>query len=134
MAIRLLVFVHRHPSLTPTAFRDCYETHVALLQRLTTTTFPLSHRRSYLARNLVDAGSDTLPLHQPVDITYDAIAELTFADHAALAAFQARITAPDVAAQIAADEETFLDRAKLRVVWLGDVVESMGVAAQYRVE
>lgn len=55
---------------------------------------------------------------------FDATAELTFADQAALQAFRARLSCPEVASQIAADEETFLDREKLKVAVLEDVVET----------
>ena len=42
----------------------------------------------------------------------------------AFQAFGAKVYAPEAAAQIAADEEKFLDKSKLSIVMLGEVIET----------
>ncbi|KAF7623856.1 hypothetical protein AFLA_007576 [Aspergillus flavus NRRL3357] len=90
---------------------------------------------AYLARNTVEApvegASDCNPLTpatvlvgQQTDFGFDAYAELTFVDQAAFQAFGAKLYAPDAAAQIAADEEKWLDKSKLAMAMLGDVIET----------
>ncbi|KAJ6007533.1 hypothetical protein N7540_011509 [Penicillium herquei] len=63
-------------------------------------------------------------LGQQTDFDFDAYAELTFLDQAAFQAFSAKVYTPEAAARIAADEEKFLDKSKLRIVMLGDVIET----------
>ncbi|GMG50995.1 unnamed protein product [Aspergillus oryzae var. brunneus] len=92
-------------------------------------------KESPIARNTVEApvegASDRNPLTpatvlvgQQTDFDFDAYAELTFADQAAFQAFGAKLYAPDAAAQIAADEEKWLDKSKLAMAMLGDVIET----------
>lgn len=61
---------------------------------------------------------------QQSDFDLDAYAKLTFADEITYDAFLAKVYAPDAAAEIAADEEKFLDRSTLAIVTLGDVFET----------
>ncbi|KAI2817936.1 hypothetical protein CBS115989_5488 [Aspergillus niger] len=124
MPVRLIILAHRKPSITPDSFREHYESHVQLIKRLTTNAFPLAHRRSYLAHEPGTNATMSLSRTADFEFGFDATAELTFADQAALQAFRARLSCPEVASQIAADEETFLDREKLKVAVLEDVVET----------
>ncbi|KAL5355277.1 EthD domain-containing protein [Aspergillus floccosus] len=136
---KALILATRKPNISPSTFRTRYEAHVELLKRISTSDFPLSHRRSYIARTTSTSNSppennDTLPRNastpaavivgQQADIDFDAIAELTFADDAALQAFMAKVSAPEAAKLIADDEEGFSDRERLRIVMVGDVVET----------
>lgn len=88
-----------------------------------------------MARNYVETAPEGASSRNPqtpavlvtgnqADFDFDAYAELTFADQAALTAFVAKTQAPDAAAQIAADEEKFLDRSKTGIVMMGDVIET----------
>ncbi|GES57018.1 inositol-3-phosphate synthase [Aspergillus terreus] len=136
--VSVLILATRRPDLSPAAFRTRYEAHVELLKRISTSDFPLSHRRSYIARTAATtsppeneqppprnaATPAAVIVGQQADFDFDAVAELTFADDAALQAFMAKVSAPEAARQIAADEEGFLDRGRLRIVMLGEVVES----------
>ncbi|GKZ24653.1 myo-inositol-1-phosphate synthase [Aspergillus brasiliensis] len=97
MPVRLIILAHRKSSITPDSFRERDESHVQLIKRLTTDAFPLAHRRSYLAR---DPGTNTtvsLGRTPDYEFDFDATAELTFADQAALQAFRAKLSRPEVA-------------------------------------
>ncbi|KAB8225791.1 EthD domain-containing protein [Aspergillus novoparasiticus] len=135
MSVKAIIYAYRKPGISLEDFKKHSEAHVDLIKQLTGKDFPLSHKRSYVARNTVEApvegASDRNPLTpatvlvgQQTDFDFDAYAELTFADQAAFQAFSAKLTAPDVAAQIAADEEKWLDNSKLTMAMLGDVIET----------
>lgn len=135
MPIKALIYAYRKPGLTPTDFKTHYEAHVTLLKSLAGDDFPLSHKRHYVSRANVETAPEgastrnaltpaTVLVGQQSDFDFDAYAEVTFADQAAFEAFSAKVYAPDAAAQIRADEEKFLDREKLGIVLLGEVVET----------
>ncbi|PWY81597.1 hypothetical protein BO94DRAFT_146398 [Aspergillus sclerotioniger CBS 115572] len=136
MPVRVFIHAYRKPGLSLATFRERYDAHIELVKRISTDLFPISHKRTYIARTTLDTPAAdatsrnattpaTVLVGQQSDFDFDAYAELTFADQAAFQAFMARVTAPDAAAQIAADEETFLDRSKLSIAMLGDVVETI---------
>jgi hypothetical protein len=50
--------------------------------------------------------------------------EITFADQVAYEAFKRKMYMPDTWAQLAANEEKFMDLSKLSMVLVGDVVET----------
>jgi hypothetical protein len=61
---------------------------------------------------------------QQSNFDFDAYTELTFADQAAFQAFSAKVCAPDAASQAASDEEKVLDKSRLGIVMLGEVIET----------
>ena len=135
MSVTVFIYAYRKPGLSLEDFKTHYEAHVDLIKRLTGDDFPLSHKRSYVARNTVEVAGEgasdrnaltpaTVIAGQQADFDFDAYAELTFADQAAFQAFGAKVYAPEAAAQIAADEEKFLDKSKLSIVMLGEVIET----------
>jgi EthD domain len=135
MSVKVFIVAYRKPGLSLEEFKKHYEAHIDLIKRLSGDDFPLSHRRSYISRTTVEtaladvtARNATTPATvitgKQSDFDFDATAELTFVDQAAFQAFGAKISTPDAAAQIAADEERFLDRSKLGIAMLGDVIET----------
>ncbi|GKZ57692.1 hypothetical protein AnigIFM56816_002762 [Aspergillus niger] len=138
MSVRVIIYAYRKPGLDLQTFKDRYEAHIELVKRLSGDDFPLSHKRMYVARTTIEnpqTGENnnstrnaltpaTVLVGQQTDFDFDAYAELTFADQAAFQTFSAKVMAPEAAAQIAADEEGFLDRSKLGIALLGDVVET----------
>lgn len=135
MSLKALIYSYRKPGLSLEDFKTQYEAHVDLVKRIAGDNFPLSHKRTYVARNTVDAAPEgasernsltpaTVLVGTQTDFDFDAYAELTFADQAAFQAFCAKIYDPEAAAQIAADEEKFLDKSKLGIAMLGDVIET----------
>ncbi|RDH36596.1 EthD domain-domain-containing protein [Aspergillus welwitschiae] len=135
MTVRVFIYGYRKPGLSLSTFRERYEAHIDLVRRISGEDFPLSHRRTYIARTTVDsppAGATarnattpaTLLLGQQSDFDFDTTAELTFADQPSFQAFMAKVTAPEAAAQIAEDEERFFDRKMLSIAMIGEVVET----------
>ncbi|PYI04803.1 hypothetical protein BO78DRAFT_388291 [Aspergillus sclerotiicarbonarius CBS 121057] len=143
MPYKILLLAHRNPTLPPSSFHTYYETHIELVKRLTGNDFPLSHRRSYIARTSTSSissssssssppSSDDLNATHPATILFgqqasfpfDAIAELTFEDRGAFERFTARVQEPENARLIAEDEERWSDRGRLGIVVLGEVVET----------
>ncbi|KAL4865078.1 hypothetical protein BDV12DRAFT_155549 [Aspergillus spectabilis] len=141
MPIKALILSSRKPGLTLEEFRTAYEAHVQLIKRLAGDTFPLSHRRTYIARTTIEPGTDdpsssdittarnpTTPAivvrGEQADFDFDATAELTFADQEAADRFMARIGQIEVAKQLLEDEERFLDRERVGIVMVGDVTET----------
>lgn len=136
MTVRALIYAYRKPGLSLEDFKTHYEAHAELIRSLTGSDFPLSHKRTYVARNTIDIVPDgassrnqktpaVLIAGQQMDFDFDAYAELTFADQISFGAFAAKVQSPEIAAQIAADEEKFLDRSKLGIAMLGDVTETV---------
>ena len=139
MSVRVLIYAYRKPGVSLEDFKKHYEEHVNLIKKLVGDEFPLSHKRHYIARNVISSSDEgkyiavternaTTPAlvfagHQS-DFDFDAYAELTFASQEALQVFTAKVQAPEAAAQLAADEEKFLDRSKLSIAMLGDVIET----------
>lgn len=136
MTVKALIYAYRKPGLSPEDFKKHYEAHVELVKSLTGLDFPISHKRTYVARNTVDISPDgassrnqktpaVLIAGQQTDFDFDAYAELTFTDQNSFSAFAAKVQSPELAEQIAADEEKFLDRSKLGIAMLGDVTETV---------
>lgn len=135
MTLKVFIYAYRKPGISLEDFKKHYEAHVELIKRLSGDDFPLSHKRNYIARSSVENTPEgattrnattpaTVLVGQQSDFDFDAYAEVTFADQAAFQAFGAKVYAPEAAAQIAADEEQFLDRSKLGIAMLGDVIET----------
>ncbi|PLB46736.1 hypothetical protein P170DRAFT_221269 [Aspergillus steynii IBT 23096] len=135
MSVRLIITSSRKPGLSPEAFKFLYEVHVDLIKRLAPDTFPLCHRRSYLARTTVSSPPDdatsrnrntpaTVLRGAQSDFDFDATAELTFVDQAAFERFAARMQEPHVAEEIGADEEQFLERSTVAIAMIDGVCET----------
>ncbi|KAI1277405.1 EthD domain-containing protein [Xylaria sp. FL0933] len=133
MPYSVLIFAYRKPGTTPAQFKAHYEEiHIPLIRKLTGASFPLSHTRHYLRRNAQQQKADGNTARNPTtpaavlmgtqaEFDYDAFAELTFEDEAAFRAFFALTQQhPENAAKIAADEELFLDTARMTVVVKGE--------------
>ncbi|PSN69526.1 hypothetical protein BS50DRAFT_343546 [Corynespora cassiicola Philippines] len=121
MLFIFLLFVTRKPCITPAEFKSHYTKHVELVQSIAGEAFPLTHTRHYIDRTNNNGSWDaTVLIGTQEDFTYDGIAELVFPSKTAFETFYSIISAPEAAAKIAADEETFILRDKMRVVVIGD--------------
>lgn len=99
-------------------FIDYYENkHSALILRLLPGI--LDYRRNYVERE----GAFLYPGVSALD--FDVVTELRFADRAAYDRFIAKASEPDIARQIAEDEENLFDRSLTRMF----VVEEQRSAA-----
>ncbi|KAL3472087.1 EthD domain-containing protein [Aspergillus californicus] len=135
MAIRLLIITYRKAGLSLEEFRAHYENHANLIKRLTGDTFPLSHRRTYIARTTANTPPEDATPRNPTtpatvlrgtqaEFDFDATAELTFENQSAYDRFIARVGNPEIAAQIAADEEHFLERPTVGIAMIGEVADT----------
>lgn len=128
MPYTILIFAYRKPGLSPAEFKSHYETrHIPLLASHAGPLFPITHTRHYIQRT--EHGPDyaaTVLVGTQADFGYDAFAELVFEDEGKFRAFFGRVSEPEAAKQIAADEEKFLDRGRMRVVVGGEVVATSG--------
>ena len=121
MTFTVLIFAYRKAGTTPAAFKSHYETiHVPLIQSLTGPHFPQSHKRFYIQRSQ-DAISEnahpaTVLAGTQSDFQYDAFAELTFEDEAEFQTLMGIVGQGEAKERLAADEEMFMDRARMSVV------------------
>ncbi|KAF2870148.1 hypothetical protein BDV95DRAFT_669084 [Massariosphaeria phaeospora] len=90
-----------------------------LLRSIVRQHFPDSHTRHYISRP-APTDSTTWPANMLAGsqeaMPYDAIAELVFSDEDTFHAFLKLVSAPEAAAQIAANEENFLAHGKMMAV------------------
>lgn len=123
MTVSALLLITRKPTLTPSQFKAHYETiHVPLIKQLAGADWPLSHKRTYIARPETGADNNypaAVLLGSQEDFSYDCITQVTFADEAGLKTFFARRMEPGTKEIVDADEEKFLVAEKVRVVLLG---------------
>lgn len=125
MVYSVIIFAWRKPGTSPAQFKQHYEnSHVPLVKSLAGPLFPKTHTRHYIQRNPTNDAADSSNKAHPAtvlvgeqdDFSYDAYAELVFQDVPAFQQFFGCITGEENAKKIAADEEQFLDRAKMRAV------------------
>jgi hypothetical protein len=77
--------------------------------------FPLTHTRHYIARTDQNGSwAAAVLVGTQEDFSYDGIAELVFPDESAFQTFFGIVSAPEAAARIAADEENFIVREKMK--------------------
>ncbi|KAJ5092971.1 hypothetical protein N7456_008832 [Penicillium angulare] len=129
MAIRLLLFAYRKPGLSPLQFKTHYEDiHVPLIKSLAGDDFPVLHSRRYLHRgNDLNDNNEypaTVFVGDQDSFKYDAICELVFNSQEAMERFRDKTGTPEAKAALEEDELKFLDRTKLKIVLLGDYIES----------
>jgi hypothetical protein len=112
---KCIALLKRKPDLSREAFIDYYETqHAPLIRRLLPGI--IDYRRNYVDLE----GAFIFPEAAPID--FDVITEIWLADRPAYDRFTAAAGEPDIARQIAEDEENFLDRGASRMI----VVEERG--------
>jgi 3-phenylpropionate/cinnamic acid dioxygenase small subunit len=105
---KCIALLRRRPDLTHEAFVDYYENrHSVLIRRLLPGI--LDYRRNYVDLD----GAFLFPDAAPID--FDVVTEQRFADRAAYDRFIARAAEPDIARQIAEDEENLFDRGATRM-------------------
>jgi len=122
MPYNILIFVGSKPGLSPSEFKDHYEGHVRLLKFYAGDLFPKIHRRHYLR-----CGTDDQPTILRGDkafFDFEAAAEIFFDNETAYQAFLDSLRTEEAREKIAADENKFSDREKLRMVVIGDIEET----------
>lgn len=107
--IKRILLIKRKPGTTHEQFRDYYETSHSQLALRLLGDLMLDYRRNYVQ----PADPSTTGTPRP-GLDHDVVTELWFKDRATMEAFYARVRRPDISAQIAADEEKFMDRPAMR--------------------
>ena len=103
--IKLVTALHRREGMSTEAFRAYYENH----HRLIGEKYLDGYASRYVRRYLTAA-----PGNEEAEPICDVLLEIWFEDQAAYAACGERLTRPDVAAEIAEDEEKLFDRSRKR--------------------
>ena len=119
--VKITALLKRRAGLSFEDFITHYENRHAPLA-LSHMTSAVRYCRKYL-RPLTKAAEDANGTHG-VETDFDAITELWVEDHAAAERTFAELAQPLAAAEIAADEERFLDRGKLRLFLVVEERES----------
>ncbi len=115
---KCVALLKRKADMPRAAFIDCYEnSHAPLIRRLLPGI--VDYRRNYVD----PAGAFLFPGAAALD--FDVVTEIWLADGAAYDRFVARAAEPDIARQIARDEEKLFDRSATRMF----VVEEHGAPA-----
>ena len=119
--LKTIALLKKKPDLSRDDFIRYYETrHAVLIRQLIPEI--IGYRR-----NFVDPEGAFLP-EGIDDLDFDVLTEIWFANRAAYEAAMRRAGDPDVARQIAEDEENLFDRAATRMI----VVEESGEGPQRR--
>jgi hypothetical protein len=114
--VKLLIFMKRKPGLSRQQFIDYYENnHIVLIARHF-GEFQTDYRRSYAedAAPFGLTGVADSPESGKAGVDFDVLTEIWLKDRATMDAMFARNAQPDIAAEVAADEENFVDRASVR--------------------
>jgi hypothetical protein len=120
MTFKTITLLKRRADLTLDQFIERYETgHAQLGARL------LRGRASHYARRFLR------PVPNPetgavAEGEYDVVMEIWYPDRATWEATMAHLSAPEVMAEIVADEETLFDRAKNRFFLVEEHASDMG--------
>ena len=101
--------IKRKAGTTHEQFRDYYETRHSQLALRLLGDLVIDYRRNYVQPADPSASGTPRP-----GIEHDVVTELWFGDRAQMEAFYARVRQPEIGAQIAADEEKFMDRPAMR--------------------
>ena len=118
--LKTLTLLKRRPGLSVAEFRAYYESQHVLLGLKYTQPEALRYTRRYLST--LEEDQDSAPC-------FDVAMELWFADRPALDRVMQRLQRPDIAAEIAADEEALFDRAHTHFMIVDDEVDSIDSAA-----
>lgn len=114
--MKAVALLARKPGLSHAEFVDYYENnHSKLIRSLLPQI--VEYRRNYLDR------SSAIGTDGAVDPDFDVISEFVFDDMSGYEGMLATHAQPEVAAAIAADEENFLDRSRIRM-YVVDLRES----------
>lgn len=117
--IKTITLLKRRPGLSVSEFRAYYESRHVLLGLKYTQPEALRYTRRYLSTLGDDQGGDPC---------FDVAMELWFADRPTLDRVMQRLQRPDIAAEIAADEEALFDRAQTRFMVVDEEIESIDSA------
>ncbi len=108
--LKLISLMKRKPGLSLEEFIEAYES-ASIGHRLLGERYLRPDACYYTRRFLRPVAT---PAHAAADDDYDVLMEIWFPDQAACDRVMARLSDPEVAAEIATDEERLFDRASIR--------------------
>jgi len=111
--VKFVMPLTRKPGMTKEAFRQYYEQHHKLIGEKHLKDYVVKYSRGYVSP-MAGAESST---------DFDVLLEIWYRDSESLKACMKYLSTPEIAAEIAADEEKLFDRTKKRG-YLLDEVES----------
>lgn len=106
--VRLVALLKRRPGMSIADFRTYYEEVHARLGEKGLRGYATRYMRKYLN------GMPDPETGEVAETEFDVITEVWFPDRQAFEAAMARMSEPELAAEIAADEENLFDRSKIR--------------------
>lgn len=118
--IKMIGLLKRNPDLSPEEFRRHYETR----HRLIGEKYLRAHAKKYMRRYLQpfpDPITGLLPKSP-----YDVVLEIWYETRKAFDAANETFSRPEVAREIADDEETLFDRRENRFFFVDEVVSDLG--------
>ncbi|MFN2328400.1 MAG: EthD domain-containing protein [Chromatocurvus sp.] len=117
--LKTITLLKRRPGLSVADFRDYYESKHVLLGVKYTQPEALRYTRRYLT-TAEGAGAG--------EPRFDVAMELWFADRESLDRVLERLQQPDIAAEIAADEEALFDRQQTHFMVIDEEIESLNTS------
>jgi hypothetical protein len=104
---KVLAFLTRKSGVSRKEFRRYYEQcHVPLIRGSVAAQF--QYRRNFM-------NSDDPLSRGAEDFDFDVVTELEFSDREAFVAWSSTLRAPGSVERVAADEDKFLDRSRIRI-------------------
>ena len=105
---KVIGLLKRRPGMTVDAFREYYETH----HRVIGEKYLKDYASKYMRRFLTPYPNPITG--EAVEAEYDVVMEIWYPDRAAYDACNALLGSPEVAAEIAEDEEQLFNRSRNR--------------------
>ncbi len=112
--VKLITLLKRRPSLSREAFRDYYESRHRLIGEKYLAGYAVHYVRRYV---------EPLPGGREPD--HDVVMEIWLPDRERLEALMRRLAEPDVAAEIAQDEEQLFDRPATSTFTVSEVASTL---------
>lgn len=119
--IKVIGLLKRKPGITPDEFRDYYETYHRVIGEKYLKGLATKYRRRYLTP-FADPITGTLP-----DQHCDVVLEIWYPSQAIFDKANALFAKPEVAEEIAIDEEKLFDRPQNRFFFAEDVESELSV-------
>lgn len=106
--LKVVMPIRRRPGMSRAEFVDYYESN----HRLIGEKYLRGYAKKYVRRYLYNFPEEDADRQDP---EYDVLLEAWYPDEETFRAFLASIEAPDIAGEIAADEEILFDRGSMRM-------------------
>lgn len=117
--IKMIGLLKRKPGMTREAFREYYETQHRLIGEKYLKGYASKYMRRYLEPR-PERGTGNL-----IEPDFDVILEIWYPDAKTLEESNRRLASPDIAAEIAVDEEKLFDLTHMHFYFLDEAVSDI---------